>query len=308
MSKVITINLNGVAYQVEESGYDALQDYLENAARRLEGNPDKVEIIADIEQAIGEKFRALLGPYKTVVTTGEVERVIVEMGPVQDPSAPTEEAAGAAATGFPSTAEEFVRRAKAGYYEGMKSFHDKRAHRAWKRKFKQELRGWKRAFRQHVRAQAHEWRRNWQSDWTPRPQPSAGGLIALPLLWTLSWLLGILVLFAALSLLFTGGVFGLMLPLDTPLWVGFLFLFVIYQVVASPVKAMRQACWDHGYGYRQAASPFSHFWESLARVGLLALLVWLANRYIPAAHAALEAVPPVAHHFVEHARAWWARR
>ena len=83
MNKVITINLNGVAYQLEEGGYDALRAYLDHAARRLEGNPDKDEIITDIEQAIADKFRALLGAHKTVVNTKEVTGVIAEMGPVE---------------------------------------------------------------------------------------------------------------------------------------------------------------------------------------------------------------------------------
>ena len=52
MNKVITINLHGNAYQLEEAGYDSLRAYLDDAARQLEGNPDKDEIIADIEQAI----------------------------------------------------------------------------------------------------------------------------------------------------------------------------------------------------------------------------------------------------------------
>ena len=88
MNKVITINLNGVAYQLEEDGYEALRAYLDSAARRLEVNPDKDEIIADIEQAIADKFRAVLGVNKTVVVTKEVEGVIGEMGPVEDASAP----------------------------------------------------------------------------------------------------------------------------------------------------------------------------------------------------------------------------
>ena len=61
MNKVITINLGGTAYQLEEGGYDALRAYLETATARLQGNPDRDEILSDIEQAIAEKFRALLG-------------------------------------------------------------------------------------------------------------------------------------------------------------------------------------------------------------------------------------------------------
>ena len=60
MNKVITINLDGNAYQLEEGGYDALRAYLETAAARLQGNPDRDEILSDIERAIAEKFRALL--------------------------------------------------------------------------------------------------------------------------------------------------------------------------------------------------------------------------------------------------------
>src|SRR5580692_10444750 len=104
MNKVITINLNGNAYQLEEDGYEALRTYLESAARRLEGNPDKAEIIADIEQSIGDKFRAVLGVAKTVVVTKEVEDVIAEMGPVQDASGDDEPAGAGAAKGGPQAA------------------------------------------------------------------------------------------------------------------------------------------------------------------------------------------------------------
>src|SRR5580658_5120217 len=84
MNKVIIINLNGNAYQLEEDGYDALRAYLDTAAGRLEGNPDRDEIIADIEQSIADKFRALLGANKSVVVTKEVESVIADMGNVED--------------------------------------------------------------------------------------------------------------------------------------------------------------------------------------------------------------------------------
>jgi hypothetical protein len=82
MNKVITINLGGNAYQLEEAGYDALRAYLEAAATQLAGNPDRDEILSDIERAIAEKFRAILASYKTVVETREVETVLKEMGPI----------------------------------------------------------------------------------------------------------------------------------------------------------------------------------------------------------------------------------
>lgn len=82
MQKVITINLNGNAYQLEETGYDALRAYLDDAARALEGNPDRAEIISDLEQAIADKCRHVLGAHKSVVTSAEVAQIITEMGPI----------------------------------------------------------------------------------------------------------------------------------------------------------------------------------------------------------------------------------
>ena len=87
MQKVISINLNGHAYQLDESGYDALRDYLESAAHTLAANPDRAEIMADLEQAIAEKCQRFLSPHKSVVTAAEVDQIVKEMGPIEPPAA-----------------------------------------------------------------------------------------------------------------------------------------------------------------------------------------------------------------------------
>ncbi len=104
MRKVTTINLNNNAYQIDEDGFEALREYLERAERALASNPDRAEILADLEQAIADKCRLALGPYKTVINTAEIDRILKEMGPV---SGSTEDAgtdAGAAAAHSGSTA------------------------------------------------------------------------------------------------------------------------------------------------------------------------------------------------------------
>ena len=83
MQRVITINLNGDAFQLDEHGYDALRAYLEYAEGQLHGNPDISEILRDLEQSIAEKCRKLLGPGKTVITTVEVTQILREIGPVE---------------------------------------------------------------------------------------------------------------------------------------------------------------------------------------------------------------------------------
>jgi phage shock protein PspC (stress-responsive transcriptional regulator) len=98
MRKVTTISLNSNAYQIEEEGYEALRSYLATAERNLAGNPDRSEVLADLEQAIGEKCRAFLGAHKTVVTHEEVGQILADMGPVVSPSE------SAASSGSGSTA------------------------------------------------------------------------------------------------------------------------------------------------------------------------------------------------------------
>jgi phage shock protein PspC (stress-responsive transcriptional regulator) len=102
MRKVTTINLNNNAYQIDEDGFEALRQYLENAEHALAGNPDRAEIMADLEQAIADKCRLTLGSYKTVVSAAEIERILKEMGPVisnEQESVAADDGNGAAAAG-----------------------------------------------------------------------------------------------------------------------------------------------------------------------------------------------------------------
>ncbi|MGD9981112.1 MAG: PspC domain-containing protein [Hyphomonadaceae bacterium] len=83
MERVVTINLNGNPYQLEEPAYDALRAYLSRAQAALADNPDKAEIIRDLEQAIADKCSGYLSPGKTVVSADEMTRILEEMGPVE---------------------------------------------------------------------------------------------------------------------------------------------------------------------------------------------------------------------------------
>jgi phage shock protein PspC (stress-responsive transcriptional regulator) len=394
MNKVITIHLHGTAFQLEEGGYDALRAYLDQAARQLEPNPDRAEILADIEQAIGEKFRALLNASRNVVLTAEVEAVIAEMGPVDDGSgsatdakagttpasgpSPTPAAAGpsgppkrlyriydgamisgictglaaylgidvvlirlvaivlgclslgtaaivylvarfiipvartpeemAAATGPSQTAHDFVRMAREGYYEGMKSFPDRQARREWKRKFRRDMRDWKRNFRWDMRCRFGGLPPTGSPPFPPGPPPPAGFPVALPILSMLKALLFFLFVFAMLSLIVTGSLFGTHLPGGLPVWAGVILLFLAYKVVVSPIKAMRRACYYRGFGWPYCWHPVAELWHGLVTLCLFVLFVFLADRLIPGFHQALLAVPDMLQHAVEAVRHWWTQR
>src|SRR5579864_6000937 len=99
MRTVITISLNGNAYQLDAVGYEALRAYLRVAEQRLVGNPDQTEILADLEQAIADKCRRYLGPHKNVVSSEEVAEVLREMGPVDGGAGESAQTAGAGSMG-----------------------------------------------------------------------------------------------------------------------------------------------------------------------------------------------------------------
>ncbi len=92
MNKAITINLNGRAFQADENAYQLLQDYLRQATEKLASDPDKSEIIADLEQALADKLEKCIGAGKNVVTEAEAKTVISEMGPVEESSTSSSEA------------------------------------------------------------------------------------------------------------------------------------------------------------------------------------------------------------------------
>ncbi len=86
MNTVIIINLNGNAFHLEEPGFASLRAYLERAQAQLKDNPDKTEIMADLEQAIADKCAHFLRPHKNVIAAAEIDEVLKEMGPVQSDS------------------------------------------------------------------------------------------------------------------------------------------------------------------------------------------------------------------------------
>lgn len=83
MRAVNTISLNGNAWQIESDGCEALATYLKSAETRLSADPDREEILADLEQAIADKLSRHVNAHKNVVSAMEVAQVLQEMGPVE---------------------------------------------------------------------------------------------------------------------------------------------------------------------------------------------------------------------------------
>lgn len=380
MNKVIIVNLGGTAWQLEETGYDALRHYLDTAAQRLQGNPDREEILSDIECSIAEKFRPLVNNTKNVVLAREVTRVLEEMGPIEaatgsapagaegagatsgtgapppppppftgglprrlyrisegamfagvcnglavyanlDPtlvrlafaglmffwgtgflvyvilalvvpeaSSPAEKAA---ASGMPATAEEFIRRAREGYYDTLKRFGDRQARRAWKRRFKWQM-----------RVNAAHWDFNWQNYWARQIPYHPVVCVILPCVSLLLGALTILWLSALVSLIGSGAVLGHPLPASVPVWAAALGVFILYGLVAGPLKMARHLCyWSVGRSGRAAACV--GFAEALIGLAVAVAVIWLAIDYLPEVETAIKSLPALVHQAEGDITTWW---
>jgi phage shock protein PspC (stress-responsive transcriptional regulator) len=366
MHKVIVIHLNGNAYQLDEDGYRALRGYLDRAADQLADNPDRAEILVDLEQAIAEKCHRFLGPHKTVVLAAEVAQIIAEMGPVDaggeagaeaadgggrtrapgpddagpvDPEAPRRlyriregaHVAGvctglaaylgsdvqhiriafilltlftggagaiaygvlmfalpeartsqeeAAAWGLPFNAKEVVDRA-------MKDVASIGRQTDWKAHWRKGRRQWR---------QQRRWATwddgRWRGAAVPpvdHPTRIVAGVMA-PLFGVVRVVLFVALVFAIVSLVNTGAVFGWRMPLGTPLWAGILALAVAHHLIAAPLRATY-------YGYGPGAD-WAAVWVGLVWMVLLVWLAWYGAQHVPEIERFIENLPDAWRAFV----------
>lgn len=87
MQRVITVSLNHNSYVLEEDAHARLEHYLAESAATLSSNPDRAEILADLEQAIADQCSRRLQPGHTVITLAELQPALDEIGRVADPAA-----------------------------------------------------------------------------------------------------------------------------------------------------------------------------------------------------------------------------
>jgi phage shock protein PspC (stress-responsive transcriptional regulator) len=87
MQAVMTVSLNRTAVQVEQDAHARLADYLADASTKLAANPDRTEILLDLEQAVADQCKRRMLPGQTVITLTELGPALEEMGPVEVPDA-----------------------------------------------------------------------------------------------------------------------------------------------------------------------------------------------------------------------------
>jgi len=85
MKRVIDASLNRNPYPIEEDAYARLETYLAGSAAALGDDPDRDEILLDLEQAVADQCRRRLSPQATVITLKELLPALEEIGPIRRP-------------------------------------------------------------------------------------------------------------------------------------------------------------------------------------------------------------------------------
>ncbi len=87
MQPVMTVSLNRTAVQIEADAHARLAAYLADASAKLAANPDRAEILLDLEQAVADQCKRRMLPGQAVITLAELGPALEEMGPVEVPDA-----------------------------------------------------------------------------------------------------------------------------------------------------------------------------------------------------------------------------
>lgn len=97
MDKTIVIGLGGRPdrFRLDQDAYDRLERYLDRAASRLHDDPDRAEVLGDLERSLGDKLAAKLGTDDRLVTAADIDGVLEEIGAVDTGRDPGSDETGA---------------------------------------------------------------------------------------------------------------------------------------------------------------------------------------------------------------------
>jgi phage shock protein PspC (stress-responsive transcriptional regulator) len=110
MNKIISVNIGGILFQIDEEAYEILSGYLKSVKLHFKNTAGSEEIVADIEGRIAEMLQQRLKDSKGVVIPADVNNVIDRMGRPED---------------FDSYGAETEKEAEAGssrHYENRRSY------------------------------------------------------------------------------------------------------------------------------------------------------------------------------------------
>ncbi len=84
MTKSLTINIGGQLFEIDQSAYEQLRQYINSLENHFKNDPDGKEIVEDIEMRIAELFTELQTEEFKIILKEQVEFVKLKMGTVDE--------------------------------------------------------------------------------------------------------------------------------------------------------------------------------------------------------------------------------
>ena len=154
----------------------------------------------------------------------------------------------------------------------------------------------------HVNAQ--QWAHNWRQHWAQHAPPVLlGGWLLAPFFALASLAVTLAAFYAVYSILVHGSAFGIAVPASIPHWAAIIILHFVIQFIIWPLKAMRHA-FTYGYG-PPYYHPFVHFWNAVAGIAMVVVLVWLFTHHPSQAHEAIRNRAHAIRDAAESFKTWW---
>jgi len=85
MKSVISVELDGTTFAMDEPAYRALRSYLDRAGERLGAHPDRADVIAGLERSIAAKLRRR-APGAETIDEAAMQAALKEVGRVDGPA------------------------------------------------------------------------------------------------------------------------------------------------------------------------------------------------------------------------------
>ena len=84
MNKTVTININGLIFNIDDEAYGRLKNYLETIKGYFKNAEGGDDIMTDIEARIAEMFEERISNRKEVISQADVDHIIKIMGQPED--------------------------------------------------------------------------------------------------------------------------------------------------------------------------------------------------------------------------------
>jgi hypothetical protein len=116
MRRVITVNLGGNAFALDEEAYERLRAYLASVDSRLGPAANRAQVLADLERSVADQIVANRGPASaSVVSDADMQQALSVVAPIEAAHTPADAGMGASTHSPPRAAAAWEQEPESDY-------------------------------------------------------------------------------------------------------------------------------------------------------------------------------------------------